>query len=243
MQVVSATGDWLGFSAIILLAAGCMTSGDVISGKPWKLVSIGGQAPAAEAGLGVALSGTTPWDGDAAYRRVQVDDTPVTTVDPAHFVRRRDGLAWVEALVRRSAERPARWGCFGLHEWAMVYGLDQQQVRHESWPLRLSPDEIRDVVDEQGLHCTHFDAFRFFTPESVPLNELAPTRATQPDLEQPVPRDEHLVVRRTRDDLPHVPAGRRRQLPGRAPRRARGRGRPQAPRRATSSSPAGSAQP
>ncbi len=35
------------------------------------------------------------------------------------------------------------------------------------------------------MRCTHYDAFRFFTPEAEPLNELQPTRATQPDLEQP----------------------------------------------------------
>jgi hypothetical protein len=35
------------------------------------------------------------------------------------------------------------------------------------------------------VRCTHVDAFRFFTPEAVPLNELQPTRESQPDLEQP----------------------------------------------------------
>ena len=133
-------------------------------------------------GLGVAVSGATELAQDPAYR---VIGDGVVTVDPARFARRRDGLAWVEGLVRRTADRPARLGCFGLHEWAMVYGLEQDEVRHESWPLRLAPQAIREVVDEQGVRCTHYDAFRFFTPESVPLNELAPTRATQPDLEQP----------------------------------------------------------
>jgi len=133
-------------------------------------------------GLGVAVSGATELAQDAAYHAVDVD---VVTVDPRHFARRRDGLAWVEGLVRRTAARPARLGCFGLHEWAMVYGLEQDEVRHESWPLRFAPLAIREVVDELGVRCTHYDAFRFFTPESVPLNELAPTRATQPDLEQP----------------------------------------------------------
>jgi hypothetical protein len=133
-------------------------------------------------GLGVALAGATELAQDPAYREV---GDGVLTVDTTRFVRRRDGLAWIEGLVRRTAERPARLGCFGLHEWAMVYGLEQDEVRHESWPLRLAPQSIREVVDEQGVRCTHYDAFRFFTPESVPLNELAPTRATQPDLEQP----------------------------------------------------------
>ena len=74
-----------------------------------------------------------------------------TTTEQMGFTGRREGLAWVEGLVRRTAERPARLGCFGLHEWAMVYGLEQDEVRHESWPLRLQPDQIRDVVDENGL--------------------------------------------------------------------------------------------
>ena len=133
-------------------------------------------------GLGVALVGADDLATDPAYREVGAG---VRTVDPAHFARRRDGLAWVEGLVRRTAERPARLGCFGLHEWAMVYGLEQGEVRHESWPLRLSPEDIRGVVDEQGLRCTHYDAFRFFTPEAAPRNELVPTRQTQPDLDQP----------------------------------------------------------
>jgi hypothetical protein len=133
-------------------------------------------------GLGVAVPGATELAQDPAYRVVSGG---VVTVDPAHFARRRDGLAWVEGLVRRTAERPARLGCFGLHEWAMVYGLEQHEVRHESWPLRLAPQEIHDVVDEQGVHCTHYDAFRFFTPGAVPLNEFAPSRTSQPDLDQP----------------------------------------------------------
>jgi hypothetical protein len=67
----------------------------------------------------------------------------------------------------------------------MVYGLEQDEVRHEYVPLRLTPAEVRAVVDEQGLRCTHYDAFRFFTPDAVPLNEIEPTRATQPELDQP----------------------------------------------------------
>ena len=136
-------------------------------------------------GLGVALVGTTAWDADPAYQRVAIDGRVMTTVDPARFMRRRDGLAWVEALIRRSADRPARWGCFGLHEWAMVYGLEQDEVRHQAWPLRLAPDQIRDLVDEQGLRCTHYDAFRFFTADAAPRNEIRPTRDLQPDLDQP----------------------------------------------------------
>jgi hypothetical protein len=41
------------------------------------------------------------------------------------------------------------------------------------------------VVETHELRCTHIDAFRFFTPEAVPRNRYAPTRETQPELEQP----------------------------------------------------------
>jgi hypothetical protein len=87
-------------------------------------------------------------------------------------------------LLRNTQSRPARFGCFGLHEWAMVLGLDAEEVRHASWPLRVSPEVIRRTIDDIGLRCTHFDAFRFFTPEAIPLNPLALTRANQADTDQ-----------------------------------------------------------
>jgi hypothetical protein len=144
-----------------------------------------GQLRRWHAGLGVALAGETPFDADPAYRRLDAGGRLVVTADPAAFARRRDGLAWVEGLVRRSAHREPRYGCFGLHEWAMVHGLEQDEVRHRAWPLRVAPAQVEAVVDELGLRCTHHDAYRFFTPSAAPLNELRPTRATQPDLDQP----------------------------------------------------------
>ena len=136
-------------------------------------------------GLGVALVGETALSGDPTYATIDIGGRTATTVSVVHLERRREGLAWIEGLVRRTHARPGRFGCFGMHEWAMVYGLDQDAVRHESWPLRLEPQAIRAVVDETGVRCTHYDAFRFFTPEAAPLNEVSPTRETQPDLDQP----------------------------------------------------------
>jgi hypothetical protein len=136
-------------------------------------------------GLGVALVGADHLRSSSAYRFVDVDGTDALTVDASSFSRRRDGMAWVEGLLRSTTSRPAQLGCFGLHEWAMVYGLRQDEVRHESWPLRLDPAAIRATVDEQGLRCTHYDAFRFFTPEAARLNDVTPTRALQPELDQP----------------------------------------------------------
>jgi hypothetical protein len=86
-------------------------------------------------------------------------------------------------FLTKTQERSIRSGCFGLHEWAMVLGAEE--VRHEKWPLRLSQEEIRTTIDEVGLRCTHFDAFRFFTPVAAPLNPLQLTRIDQNDVEQP----------------------------------------------------------
>lgn len=89
----------------------------------------------------------------------------------------------VVEFLNQTAQRPARNGCFGLHEWAMVLG--SEEVRHEKWPLRLSQEEIQATIDEVGLRCTHFDAFRFFTPIAAPLNPLQLTRINQIEVEQP----------------------------------------------------------
>jgi hypothetical protein len=71
-----------------------------------------------------------------------------------------------------------------MHEWAMVYRSSAAEIRHESWPLRLSPAGLDAVVESAPLRCTHFDAFRFFTDPARPLNVLTPTRSAMPDLEQ-----------------------------------------------------------
>ena len=86
-------------------------------------------------------------------------------------------------FLKVTGQRPARTGCFGLHEWAMVLG--PEEVRHSSWKLRLSQDQIRATIDDVGLKCTHFDAFRFFTPTAVPLNPLQLKRDDQIAFDQP----------------------------------------------------------
>ena len=65
----------------------------------------------------------------------------------------------------------------------MVYR--DPNVRHPYVPLRLGREETDAVVDSQPLRCTHYDAFRFFTPAAVPLNRWALTRAETADHDQP----------------------------------------------------------
>ncbi|MBW4721086.1 3-methyladenine DNA glycosylase [Saccharothrix obliqua] len=133
-------------------------------------------------GPGVVLAGDAAeeylrWP---AYRRVPGG----VALDVAGFARERAStVAFVHRLLAATASRRPRLGCFGLHEWAMVYRSDR--VRHEAWPLRLGARGTDAVVEAQRVRCSHFDAFRFFTPEARPLNTLQPTREEQVRLEQP----------------------------------------------------------
>ncbi|GAA3211208.1 3-methyladenine DNA glycosylase [Actinocorallia longicatena] len=131
-------------------------------------------------GAGVALAG-------AASPGPHYRDTPQGAVVDleALLPRREKSITWIRGLLAATASRPPHLGCFGMHEWAMVYRLPPGDVRHASWPLRLSPGEIAGLVEERGARCSHFDAFRFFTEPARPLNALQPVRETQHELEQP----------------------------------------------------------
>ncbi|MER5620082.1 3-methyladenine DNA glycosylase [Streptosporangium sp. NPDC002544] len=94
-------------------------------------------------------------------------------------------ISWTRELLAATASRPPYLGCFGMHEWAMVYRTPEVEIRHSSFPLRLSPERIEEIVDQRGVRCGHFDAFRFFTPPARPLNVIQPTRERQRELEQP----------------------------------------------------------
>lgn len=104
-------------------------------------------------------------------------------VDAARFRVERGSLyRGVVNLLRATRDRPAQFGCFGLHEWAMAYRADE--VRH-AVPLRLGRDGTDAVVETHDLKCTHFDAFRFFTPDAVPRNRRLLSRDGQAEHEQP----------------------------------------------------------
>jgi hypothetical protein len=111
---------------------------------------------------------------------VVVDGT--ACLDPAEITRRADTITWIRRLLAATLDRQPQFGCFGLHEWAMVY--QTSDVRHEKWPLRLGAEGTDRVVESHKVACSHFDAFRFFTTSARPLNVLQPTRESQPALEQ-----------------------------------------------------------
>jgi hypothetical protein len=109
-----------------------------------------------------------------------------TGLDTDAVVRQRgDSIRWIRTLLTATMRRPAHLGCFGMHEWAMVYQQRPAEVRHNAWPLRLSPERTAAIVEERGIRCSHFDAYRFFTAPARPLNQLRPTRETQVDNDQP----------------------------------------------------------
>jgi len=98
--------------------------------------------------------------------------------------KRRDFVRWLRVLLQAVQSRPAFFGCFGLHEWAMVYRQSAEQLRHNAWPLRFGPDALAAIVDRNTLCCTHYDAFRFFTPPAQPLNRHTLSRDAAPRFEQ-----------------------------------------------------------
>lgn len=95
---------------------------------------------------------------------------------------RHSSARWILGVLENSLEKAPSFGCFGMHEWAMVYKAEQR--RHGHLPLRLPPDELASFVESRPLACTHFDAFRFFTEAARPMNRHKLSRDTFPETEQ-----------------------------------------------------------
>jgi hypothetical protein len=133
-------------------------------------------------GVGVRLEGASEKDLDWKQWFRPCDGGWV--LPAAEYPRRRlSFLRWAIDYLETTGEREPSFGCFGLHEWAMVYREDQ--VRHGRVPLRLSRAETNEVVETAALRCTHYDAFRFFTPAAVPLNRVALRREVTAEHDQP----------------------------------------------------------
>jgi hypothetical protein len=98
--------------------------------------------------------------------------------------KRLEFVEWLRDLLSAMRERPAFFGCFGMHEWAMVYRQTAAEVRHNTHPLRFPPEELARIVERSAICCSHFDAFRFFTAPARGLNKLQPAREDATRLEQ-----------------------------------------------------------
>lgn len=128
-------------------------------------------------GYGVRLADAPEYAGLKGYADGAVTEEHVASQRPLVEVLHR--------LLSATAGRPANFGCFGMHEWAMVYRLSEDETRHAAWPLRLGSEGTDAVVESHRIACSHFDAYRFFTPAAAPLNTLRPTSADRPAYEQP----------------------------------------------------------
>ena len=129
-------------------------------------------------GYGVGLAGGEPGKG---YELVD----GAARVAASYVRSQRPLVAALHRLLTATAGRAPHFGCFGLHEWAMVYRLSEDQTRHADWPLRLGPKGTDAVVEGHRVACSHFDAYRFFTAPARPLNTLSPGRDDRPEFEQP----------------------------------------------------------
>lgn len=147
-----------------------------------------GQLKRFNPGAGVTLELESSVDAESFRRRWYfVDEVAGTAqVNAASWLADRgQGAGFIASLLAATLHREANLGCFGLHEWAMVYQLKPGEVRHEDVPLRLSQAETDAVVRNHRIRCSHHDAFRFFTEPARALNTLQPTRAAMIMNEQP----------------------------------------------------------
>lgn len=116
------------------------------------------------------------------WRDYVADGDGTVRLDVQRFLDHRRGDVEEAAAILRSVDkREAHFDCFGMHEWAMVYRTDSP--RH-SLPLRLGAEGTNAVVETHTVKCSHFDAFRFFTPAARPLNLTVLTREGQPANDQ-----------------------------------------------------------
>jgi len=119
-------------------------------------------------------------------------------------------FAWNYSILQRTLAAEPVLHCFGLHEWAMLYqpittadggGDDasitttpKSQQYQAHLPLRVDRATIQAAVERKGVHCTHVDAVRFFTPAAEQWNVYgAPLhRSQQVQLEQPACLHAHM---------------------------------------------------
>lgn len=141
-------------------------------------------------GVGTALLDADERAGWRHHRTLTTPAGTAVTVDAAALGRDRAGLVTLlRRLLPATDAATPQFGCFGLHEWAMVYrpatapagplgamlpGSAPDARRHRQWPLRLGQDGTDAVVEASTLRCTHYDAYRFFTPAAAPRNATAP---------------------------------------------------------------------
>lgn len=135
------------------------------------------------AGFGIKLeikgSPHTPFQS----RRYQCHDHFTTLACKTLSDKEIKRIHWIHNLLCLSQKRTPNFACHGLHEWAMVY--QGHDIRHRgSTTLRLPQEQIDHLVSSRTITCSHFDAYRFFSPSAIELNKLSPTLNSRQEHEQ-----------------------------------------------------------
>lgn len=128
-------------------------------------------------GIGIGLADPQRTSPHSAWRYYYHHNGVTTTDVSAFLAAHKPAITQIRTILTNTT----RFDCFGLHEWAMVYRTDHP--RH-NLPLRLTPAETNQVVEQHTIKCTHFDAYRFFTPGAQPLNLTVLTRENREHGEQ-----------------------------------------------------------
>ncbi len=133
-------------------------------------------------GIGIGLEVSEPSELPELSELV-IEDS-IAFLDPTLFPEKRiKSTRWILEMLQNTRDKKPMFGCFGMHEWAMVYKAEKP--RHDQVPLRMEPEELAEFVESRPLVCTHFDAYRFFTPEAVPMNKFELSRQDFANTEQP----------------------------------------------------------
>jgi hypothetical protein len=132
-------------------------------------------------GSGVILQGGGSADGRLPMRYFErlADGSGGFYSASCLSAKRVKALRWVRNFLAASGSRAPHFNCFGLHEWAMLFHPPNgsgEVSRHQDLPLRVNMSQLNAVVESVPMACTHFDAFRFFSPEARPLNSKMLTR-------------------------------------------------------------------
>jgi hypothetical protein len=105
-------------------------------------------------------------------------------IDPVSFPEHRlPYLAWAIRYLQGIQNRSPAFHCFGLHEWAMLYHAKAKH--HSEVPLRVTGKVLSELIESTQLCCTHYDAYRFFTPEAYPKNRWTLSRDAVMEFDQP----------------------------------------------------------
>jgi hypothetical protein len=133
-------------------------------------------------GFGVVLEGAT--HEDLPWGEFVTDDSglslPAARVPGASRAVPCAGPCSTSKRRCTASRRSRAWGCTS-GRWSTA----TRTCGTPTCRCGLSRDAIDAVIDSQPLRCSHYDAFRFFTPAAAPRNRWQLTRAATTEHDQP----------------------------------------------------------